>query len=248
MKKTNEKLISTLILFCLFLFFAGFPFADFIADPITRYWAMGFARLIFLILFFFLSRWWSLPSLRFHFSWADVVYLPFFLLSFSNLLYLAIGQKNITPIGDWKLLLSEAFFCLSVALSEEALFRGLITEELAQKNKMGWTILLSALIFSLSHGVNFFSLSLGEGFAQIGYTFFLGLFLALLYLGSQNFLYAVKLHFLFNFLNNYLYASFYQGEWDFLFFLVNGLIGAALLSWGFFLFRALKKKDGLSSL
>jgi len=248
MKKTSGGLISTLILFCLFLFFAGFPFANFIVDSIIRYWVMGFARIIFLIFFFFLSRRWELPSLRFHFSWADAVYLPFLFLSFSNLLYLAISQKNLTPVGDGEMLLSEAFFSLSVALSEEALFRGLITEELAQKKKMGWAILLSALIFSLSHSVNFFSLPLGEGFAQIGYTFVLGLFLALLYLGSQNFLYAVMLHFLFNFLNNYLYASLYQGEWDILFFLVNGLIGVALLIWGFFLFRALKKKNDLSSL
>ena len=191
---------------------------------------------------------WGLVPLRWSFALPrDLLFLPFFFLSGSNLFYLLLAKKEIAPSPFTATLGAQLFLCFGVALSEECLFRGLILGELGLKKKPWQAILLSSLIFSLTHAVNFFSLSAGETFAQIGYTFVLGIFLGILYQESENVAYPFLLHLLFNFLDNYFFVALYQGDWDLPFFLTNGILGLALLLYAFGVFFFLEKKKRVFS-
>lgn len=242
-KEKEKKFLSLAILFLLFLFAASFPFSSFIPDGTLVYYLRGGIRILYVGVFLFLTKKWDLVPLRFRFSFPrDLLFLPFFLLSASNLFYLTLSRKPLAAFSWDDLLWAELFYSLCVALSEECLFRGLIFGNLVENKKPFVAILLSSLIFSLTHAVNFFSLSVGETFAQMGYTFVLGLFLGILYYESENLVYPILLHALFNFLDNDLFIALYQGEWDLPFFLTNGILGTVLLLYAFLLFFFLEKK------
>jgi membrane protease YdiL (CAAX protease family) len=245
-KEREKKFLSIAILFLLFLFAASFPFSSFIPSKTLVYYLQGGIRFLYVGVFLFLIKKWNLAPLHFRFSFPkDLLFLPFFLLSGSNLFYLVVSQKPWTTFSFDSLLGAELFYSLCVALSEECLFRGLLLGSLLESKKPLVAVLFSSLIFSLTHAVNFFSLSVGETFAQMGYTLVLGLFLGILYDESENLVYPILLHALFNFLDNYLFVTLYQGEWDLPFFLTNGILGAVLLLYAFLLFFFLEKKKRL---
>jgi membrane protease YdiL (CAAX protease family) len=242
-KEKEKKFLSIAILFLLFLFVASFPFSSFTPSKTLVLCLQGGIRLLYVGVFLFLIKKWNLVPLHFRFSFPrGLLFLPFFLLSGSNLFYLALSRKPLTAFSFDGLLGAELFYCLCVALSEECLFRGLLLGSLLENKKPLAAVLLSSLIFSLTHAVNFFSLSVGETFAQMGYTLVLGLFLGILYSESENLVYPILLHALFNFLDNDLFIALYQGEWDLPFFLTNGILGAVLLFYAFLLFFFLEKK------
>jgi membrane protease YdiL (CAAX protease family) len=241
-KEGRQRLDSILLLFFLFLFVAGFPFSLFIKDPAWSFFAQGLFRLLYGIGLFFLAKRWGLASPRFQWSKKQLLFSPLFLLSVSNFLFLLFQRSALTPEGTLPLLLSEAFYSLMVACSEELLFRAVILGELLLSKNKGVAIILSSLIFSLAHAINFFSLAPGAVFAQIGYTFVLGLFCGLLYGEGKNLFWPILLHFLFNFIDNYLFVYFYQGEWNLPFFLVNGILGLLLLGYAVWLYFFFEKK------
>lgn len=129
-----------------------------------------------------------------------VVLFPFFLVCFNNIPFVSVFTKNSEFVIDKNFVLY-VFLCLSIAVFEELVFRGLVIKNLEYtkiKNNDFLKIIVSSLIFSLCHLVNAFSLNLGVMLMQIGYTFLIGAMCCFAYFFSKSLLFPVILHFIFD--------------------------------------------------
>ena len=225
-KKTS--LSTLLILALLYIFATGLgsfgSLSPYDREAVSFGAKLGY--LIFLILF-------GLACLKKgkRMSW---IYLPFFLVPFSNLFALLIGGSFSFEFSSL-----DALRLFSVPLGvfvEEIIFRGLALKgRESRKEKMAW-LFLSSLLFGLSHLAAGFSVS---SLIQVAYTFGLGLLCGLLYLEGGGFWASFSLHLLFNFFNNEVYHWVYGGVSDVAFYMMN--IGVALLAGAYFLFLLLRK-------
>lgn len=154
---------------------------------------------------------------------ASLLYLPFFLLfPFSNYVSLFIrGSFSFYYSNELIFLL---FDCLLTAFVEEKLFRSLF---IYNDSKDKWkSILLSSLVFALSHIFNGFSI---QTLMQVVYTFGLGVILGSIYAYGGGFIYSFILHFMFNFFNGALYNYFKPTKIDTLYIVSNVIIGVIIV-------------------
>lgn len=151
-----------------------------------------------------------------HHGWhAFLVMIPGFIISLNNFPISAYvnGRAEITaPVYRVFLFLIE---CLSVGFFEEIIFRGVLLIFLLKalsKLKMNFilAIVLSSLIFALSHLFNLFSgASYGDTFLQLGYSFLVGMMWAVMFLKTKNIWLTMILHASFNFFGQ---VMFYLGD------------------------------------
>lgn len=128
--------------------------------------------------------------------------IPCLLVAFANFPYsaLILGKAKIDLVRlIWLFLLK----CLGVALLEELFFRALLVPFVRARVKgklaAGWTVLITAAVFGLSHLLNlFFGAGVGPTFLQVGYTFLLGCMFATIFLKTGNVWMCVIVHFLFD--------------------------------------------------
>lgn len=128
--------------------------------------------------------------------------VPCLLVAFANFPYSALlsGSARIeAPRLIWLFLLK----CFSVALLEEMFFRALLVPFVRERIKGrladGWTTLVTAAIFALSHLLNlFFGAGIGPTLLQVGYTFLLGCMFAVMFLETGNVWMCVLTHFIFD--------------------------------------------------
>lgn len=114
----------------------------------------------------------------------------------------SIGEvdRDYTPLQTAHVIGVYALYCLAVGLVEEALNRRLLLDSLASVMPKYRALVLSALLFSLGHSVNFITTGLvWSTVAQLIYTFVFGLFFGAIYLRSRSFGTVVILHALFDF-------------------------------------------------
>lgn len=128
--------------------------------------------------------------------------VPCFLVAFANFPYTALlsgSAKVERPDLLWLFLLK----CASVALMEELFFRALllpfVRERIKGKLAAGWTTLVTAAAFALTHLFNLlFGADVGGTFLQVGYTFLLGCMFAVLFMETENIWLCVGVHFVFD--------------------------------------------------
>lgn len=232
-KESKREFLDCGIVCCLFLAVACFPFSKIFASNDHALLASTIAHFSFaagLIVFYAFKK----KGLRAHLKTGSVrwflLFLPGIALSASNVIWLyAFGEPNRDP--TLQRLLCYAFYALSVALSEEIVFRyGLLGTFLECMKRQEFAILFSALIFGLSHLLSLdFVSSPGMAFAQAGYTFFLGLLWGAAYAKKAGIVFPIVFHFLFNFLNDGLFTALYAGEWDISFVVFNIAFGGVVL-------------------
>jgi len=93
-----------------------------------------------------------------------------------------------------------AFFLLFIAtlligVNEELLMRGLVLGSLIKKGKsLGFSILISSILFGLLHSINAFDQPVYNTVLQVLYVIPMGVFLAVLYLKSNNLLLPIFVH------------------------------------------------------
>lgn len=242
MKKTN--ILDILLVSLIFLFLVSFPFDLWIKNSFYLYLAQTLARMAFIAFLLVYNHFKKLISVPFcRFKKTDLLLLPLLPILFCNFYYLL-------EIGNgFQITLDETFFIqiafqISVALSEELLFRPLIQNCLPLKKTLA-RIFLSSLIFALFHLTYFFSsFNLISLFIPL-YTFGLGFLLGFIYEWSEkNLLYICGYHFLFNLINQVLYIYMLNAEENYLFY-VNavciGAFGAVYLIFLLFLSKRVNK-------
>lgn len=242
MKKTN--VLDILFVSFIFLFFVSFPFDLWIKNSFYLYLAETLARFVFVVFLLMYNHFKKLVTMPIcHFKKTDLLLLPFLPILFCNFYYL-LEMRNGFQITLDETFFIQIFFQISVALSEELLFRSLIQNCLSLKKTLT-RIFVSSLIFALFHLTYFFSsFNLISLFIPL-YTFGLGFLLGFIYEWSEkNFLYICGYHFLFNLINQVLYTYMLNVGENYLFY-VNavcvGAFGAVYLIFLLFLSKRVNK-------
>ena len=231
---------DAMLCLALYLLCVGIP--CFIPN-VTQKVFTGVARFIFLIPILWLLLRNGLkpnfPNVKYF-----LISLPLIVICFGNMMSIWTGGKASSP--NVETLFLDLAFTLGTALIEEAVFRFGLLEAVRRTSWRKFAIPISAFLFGAFHLFALLSGSaVGPTFAQAGYTFLLGIILAVAYLYG-GFLSAFVIHLAFNFLQTDLYLACGGWEWDLPFFLWN--IGLAVLAFGyaallFFRYILPKEKD-----
>lgn len=196
----------------------------------TLYHVMG--SIIFAALTVYLGfRLWHKPPKVF---WA--VFLPSLLVVVNNFPFLALanGEAQITRGEMLPLFVID---CLLIGVFEELAFRGTLYVAILEKRRttrrqIFWTTVISSAIFGLVHLANLFD---GAGFGptilQVGYSFLIGGMCAIVFLKSQNLLFPILLHGIFD-IGGRLIDTVGQGRiWNTPTIIITAILGVAVTAW-----------------
>lgn len=239
----KKRLYSIMYLVSLVLLINSLPFSLFIKNEIILFvidLIIKIASIIYIIIYIKKE---DINKLSFEkLTPKDLKFLPLLLLCCSN--FFVVMLQNFTLKGEIDLfkIITGLFLSMGVAIVEELLFRSQVLEEfLKHKNKFS-SILYSSLIFGSVHLLNISSLSsIPMVLVQVCYTFFLGMILGIIYVFRKNIILPIIFHFSFNFLNDILVIELFVIKWDFLFFLVNIILGIILILYVIYLVYISKK-------
>ena len=237
---TNKKRwLSIIYVVCLGLFFSSIPYSLFIDNEYISLGLSIISKIVGIILILYYEKKDNLIHNKItKFDKNDLLFIPFIFVCMSNIFVGIINQSLITTIPSYSLLALNLLVCLTTAILEELLFRYLIQHELLKSFKPLKAIIYSSLIFGSIHILNISSFSqIPFALIQVLYTAVLGLMLGLIYYKSKNILYPIIFHFLFNFINSYLSTTYFNMEWNNIFFIVNISISIIFLVYGIFIYR-----------
>ena len=217
----RKKFWHIVILLIVFIISVSFPVGSLIHDPNTILIVQSSiiaAFIVFAIIYI------NITKIAHFFQGKTniintILLSPLFAVAFCNLFYMNVIQN--TPVyirwedlNVWLHLL----LILLVAFAEELLFRYIIQKNLKMRSKFG-KIMIASSIFAVCHiftivarwdltnpsSWNWFDLSM------IVYTFYVGVVLGFLYEYTNNILWPIIFHFIFNFINDLL---FYVNDWS----------------------------------
>lgn len=133
--------------------------------------------------------------------------IPFFIVSFSNLIATSIDGEFLGPIVTPMVMAFTTILTFISAVTEEIVFRLFIHNALYRTSSLK-RILASAGIFALMHLLRMVNVSSVDALVsvllQVVYTFGLGILLGIMYEYSHSLSGCVLLHFVFNFCNETL--------------------------------------------
>ena len=171
-------------------------------------------------------------------------------MAFVNFPYSAI-IKGTVSIDRGDLLGLYSLYVLGIALIEELVFRGsifILISDLFRNNRHRpfFTVLISALIFSLFHITNLFvGADIGSTLLQCLYTFLIGAMLSMVMLKSHNIWLCVLIHFIFDFGGLLIIHIGSGNPWDLIFWILT--ITSGVLCAGHVIYSLIKfEKDYVS--
>ena len=160
-----------------------------------------------------------------------IIFLPFFLICFSNIFASLIGGGFKFVKSSGLILFLQIVLCLVGAILEEIVFRLFVQTSLVTHRPIS-RILLSALIFALCHLINIVNVRSVDALLgvllQTIYTFGLGLVLGFIFEYSNSLVFVMVLHFAFNLFNDVLYV-FFGGYTTTLVFVLTAVIISLLV-------------------
>ncbi|MCQ2771991.1 MAG: CPBP family intramembrane metalloprotease [Bacilli bacterium] len=233
------KLYTALIYLCAYLLIVAFPFDLFLSRD---HHLLAITALKFILFVYMVAQ---LKKEGFSiepFSWKkSLLFIPTLLLCCSNFVFLAINKGPIDSKPDYLNLINGAVSCAATALCEELIFRVMASDVAKTKFNKILTLVITAGIFGAVH---FIARVFGDPFGatiQAGYSLFLGLVVGFTYLYGGSLISAVLIHFLFNFINDSLFAVIHAGDWNGTFYIVNLCVGLLVAIYLFILFVFFKK-------
>lgn len=241
---TKSKLLDTLIIILFYIGFSSIPFNLF---GVSNVLVLIFSILAQLLIFFLIRLVLKKSPLKFkdrkHNKTNILLFIPVFLLCFSN--YFTLFHPDIYFAFDFDFtIFLKIVLSLCVAFNEEYIFRMILIDNLDDSEKPIIKIIIAASIFAAAHLTHFFSTFNPIKLTIVGYTFFLGIILGMLYIYGGSFWYCVLFHFLYNVINGDFGESIKGGDNDLAYYLINisvGLVIAAYLLIIYFL--KFHKKD-----
>lgn len=127
-----------------------------------------------------------------------ILLLPLILVCINNFPIISIIMGDAYLENKGITYLYYLLVCLSIAVYEEVIFRGIIYRVFTERKKDIWAIILSSLVFSLAHLINAFSLSVGHLLMQLGYSFLVGAMCCVAYKYSCGIILPILLHFIYD--------------------------------------------------
>lgn len=203
----KRKFLDWLLIVFVFIFLNTFPLRDFIENTwvyFITYSAMNIAFLVFV--YFFSKKRSVLQTYPFKPVKKNVLlFIPLFIVSASNFVYLSFVPSDITGSVNWTFFLY-ATLTVFTALKEEVIFRLLLIPNLDKVKSRFWRVIISAGIFAILHITNYLITFDPSYFVQIIYTFGLGIILGFIYEYGRSISMCIILHFLFNTINDTIFG------------------------------------------
>jgi membrane protease YdiL (CAAX protease family) len=176
-----------------------------------------------------------------------IIFIPSLIVSILNFPLDNVINKEIIFNIDTSKLITYILFTLSIAISEELLFRGLFTSiPVSQIDNSKYRVIIRvfyvSIIFSLVHLLNLFTSDILSVLLQVGYTFILGVMLTTLYIYTKNIIFCIIVHFIYNFVGtftDYFSNSYYESNMYIIWIIEGILVGSYIL----FLLYKMTKKD-----
>ena len=244
MQDKKKRYINIFLLIAIILLIQAIPFNLFIKNI----YIIGLLKIVLsivaIIYYFYYIKKESLegPRLR-GVRLKDLLFLPFLLIPFSNLIVATIGGFDLVEPNINYLLLSIARV-FSIAVVEELLFRSLLLNEFRRDKDKLSALIYSSLIFGATHLLNISSIaSILPALIQAIYTAGLGLLLGLIYIKSNNIAYPIIFHFLFNYFNDTLVSNIFIFEWNYLFYIINTIVAIVFILYGIFIYYIYKEDE-----
>ena len=247
--RRKREFYSVILLILIYLLFVSIPFSMFIKNETVVYILNISMRALFIPFFFIYVKKENLLSLnKPEFKLVDFKYMPFLLLTVSNLIVSLISKFEMLEVSNIEIIKSLVLSAF-IAFNEELVFRVVVCKELIVTQTRFKTILFSSIVFGLVHLLNINSLgSIPYVLLQVVYSFGIGLILSLIYTQSYNFVYIFMLHFLFDFLNGFLISDLFELEYNFVFFIVNISIGVMIGLYALLIYLKEEKKDATKTM
>lgn len=168
-----------------------------------------------------------------------IMVLPALLVAINNFPFVALFTGGLTPDYEGNYLILYIFYCLSIGLYEELVFRGLIfplclsvTEN--KKHGVFWAVALNAAIFGGIHIINLFGgASIPATVLQVGYSFLIGAMCAISFSVTGNVFVAVILHAVYDIggLATSELGIFNGFQWDTLTVVLTAVLGVAVTAY-----------------
>ena len=130
---------------------------------------------------------------------SSLLLLPLVIVAINNFPIVAIISGSARLENKGITYFYYGLVCLSIAIYEEVIFRGIIYRVIGEKKKDIWAIIISSLVFSAAHLINAFSLSIGYLLMQLGYSFLIGAMCCVAYRYSGRIFLPILLHFIYDF-------------------------------------------------
>ena len=242
----NKKRLYTIIyLICLILLINGLPFSIFIDNKFVLFAINIIIKILSIVYIIKYIKKEELNSIKTKtITKSDLKLVPLLILCCSNL-FVAIGQKtNFNDSIDLFVIISGLITSIGVGIVEELLFRSQVLDEFLKYKTKFQSLIYSSLIFGSVHLLNISSLaSIPTIFVQVGYTFFLGMILGIIYLNSKNIILPIIFHILFNFINDILVIELFPIKWDLTFFLINIGIGIIVSAYALLILKKFLLKE-----
>lgn len=202
-KEVNSQPKYFVVVFLLFaLSCAFFPCSD-IAEATSLFFGLGIVRFVYaifavilIIICGFKSVFNPLNGLKK--QW--LIALVALIVAINNAPIIGLLCGNVTVSVSAFEFLQYIFYCISIGLYEEFFYRGLILicVLIALKDKEHYALkalIVSSIIFSLSHLVNLFAgSSVAAVIMQLGYTFLVGMLCGLVFVFTKNLFACVLIH------------------------------------------------------
>ena len=207
------RFLDILLFALLFIFVGSFP-VD-LLNISSFYRLLIQIGLRFLLVLYYIYILWSYRINIFKFAnyRNGLLFLPFVLVCFSNLIAAGISGANFASGSSIKFLILVIIYHLLGVICEEFLFRLFIQNSLVNASSLK-RIFASAGIFALFHLLNLVNVSnvnaLIGVLIQVGYSFFLGLILALIFEYTYSLPLCIGFHFIFNFFNLIFVENIYS--------------------------------------
>ncbi len=233
------RFLDVLLYSLLFIFVVSFPINMLGLDLIWQYViSIGLKAIL---LTYYISVLWTRKINIFKFANYRValLFIPFLLACFSNLIATQIIGVSIVTYYDPSLLAVVIVSTVLTAINEEFLFRFFIQSSLVYASTIK-RVVVSALIFSLFHLLTLVEVrsvaSLTQVLVQAVYTFGLGLILGLMYEYTYSLPLCMWFHFTFNFMNSVLISNMLvdasNTSFTLAFYLTAIVIGVVLAIYG----------------
>lgn len=220
--------ISDLFIFgLLFIFVAAFPVDYFHIDLVYQYVIRISLLALILSYYIYICYVGHINIFKFYNLRRMVLFIPFLLICFSNLIAAKIdGAYGVSTLSTDLLAVMIVFHFLQ-AVVEEFLFRLFIQGSLVRVGSIK-RIFYGALIFAAFHLLNMVGIRSVDGLVtvlvQIVYSFGLGILLGFVYEYTYSLPACIFLHFAFNFFNTILYRYLGCVSSDFSFYMTAVVI------------------------
>ena len=236
------QLVDFLLVLFAFIFVVSFPFNLFIKDDIT----LIYAEFSFKLLFIFVVLYYIKPLFKDTYkkkaSLSDLVFLPFILISFSNIVVAILQNSKFTFSFSESFILELILLLVSVFI-EEYIFRYLSFKMLYQFKPLN-RIIISSLIFGLMHFLNFLSTFDPQSLIQVAYTVGLGLILGFIFeFTNNNFLFVFMFHVMFNFFNDFIITRVTIVKFDSIFLTISLSFAGFFIIYGLLSYINIRKLE-----